>query len=120
MPRAQGLGAPGCGACLCAWDGLDAVGAGVLLLLAEGRDISTTAAVTATSTTPMMTKGSGLFDFAGALLGLRLIRVATVREIFYGRAGAASERRHGNIYARASRNPLRGRAHTLRKTGHLC
>jgi hypothetical protein len=74
------LGAPGCAATLCV-GAADEFCAGVLLLV-EGRDISTTATVTPTSTKPMMTKGSELFDdfFAGAFLGLRLIRVATVRK----------------------------------------
>src|SRR5215211_7051141 len=84
MPRDQGLDAPGCVACLGACAGPRLAFCVGVLLLTEWRDISTTAAVTPTSTTPMMTKGSGLFDFAGASLGLRLIRLATVREMFYG------------------------------------
>src|SRR3712207_4362522 len=82
LPCAQGLGAPGCNAVRGVRGAFEFVAGAPPLLLAELRDISTTAAVTATSTAPMMMKGSGLFDFAGAFLGLRLIQVATVRKIF--------------------------------------
>jgi hypothetical protein len=54
------------------------------VLTTFGRDIKTTATVTATSTPPMMMKGSELFDFFGLLLGtflgLRLMRIVTVPE----------------------------------------